>query len=265
MLEQPTRRNFMLGLGAMAAGATAAKALRYGKRDSSPSAGVMPMNDLHPHGRFFGTAVRPDQLVEGSRSATLIKQHCDFVVPEFHGQWSAVEWRPGDPWFGNLDAIASFAREHGMGLRGHSLIWEQMTPDWAREAMVESQNWSIVHDHFATMLPKYNDITADWIVVNECIDTENGYHSIRRNSFQQAFGNDYIARAFETAREIAPNARLFINDYALEYNNPVDEARRSGLLRLVEKLRASGTPLDGVGVQAHLELAKGPLAKKSAA
>jgi endo-1,4-beta-xylanase len=214
-------------------------------------------------GRSFGTAVRPDHLIAGSRPARLIAEHCDFLIPEYHAQWSAVEWRRGNPWFGNLDSIADFARACGKTVRGHALIWEQMTPDWARQAMLRDRDWSVVHAHFATLLARYHDIAPEWIVVNECIDTEQGAGDIRRTSFQRAFGNDYVERALETARDLAPTARLFINDYALEYDNPVDEARRNALLRLVERLRQSGVPLDGVGVQAHLELAKGPLATQA--
>ncbi|MNI40966.1 Endo-1,4-beta-xylanase A precursor [compost metagenome] len=40
----------------------------------------------------------------------------------------------------------------------------------------------------------------------------------------------------------------------------MDQARRKAIVALARRLRASGTPLDGVGVQAHLDLSKGPLA-----
>lgn len=53
-----------------------------------------------------------------------------------------------------------------------------------------------------------------------------------------------------------------INDYALYHDNPVDEARRRALLKLVERLKAKGTPLDMVGIQGHLELAKGAIVQE---
>ena len=257
------RRRFILGIGATT-GIGAAPARGADLSLSGNAAFAVDANaSVVGHGstgRSFGTAVRPDHLVAGSRSAKLIAEHCDFLVPEYHAQWSAVEWRHGSPWFGNLDPISDFARAQGMTVRGHALIWEQMTPDWAREAMLRDRNWSVVQAHFATMLTRYNDVAREWIVVNECIDTEQGVGNMRRTSFQRAFGNGYVEHALETAREFAPTARLFINEYALEYDNPTDEARRIALLRLVERLRRSAIPLDGVGVQAHLELAKGPLA-----
>lgn len=206
--------------------------------------------------RMLGAAVRPDQLAMGGPLLDAIR-NCDLLVPEYHGQWSAVEWRRGDPWFGNYDAIVDFAADHGQAVRGHSLIWEQMTPDWARAEMLAKKDWRTVERHFAHLLPRYSGRIGEWIVVNEMIDTENGHHDMRQTSFQQAFGNDYVARALETARTLDPKAKLMINEYALYHDNPVDEARRNALLKLVERLKAKGVPLDSIGVQGHLELAKG--------
>lgn len=206
-------------------------------------------------GRLFGAAVRPDQLVEEGPLLSAIRR-CDMLVPEYHGQWSAVEWRRGDPWFGNYDALADFCDRHGQMLRGHSLIWEQMTPDWARAEMMEKRDWSIVERHFANLLPRYSGRIAEWIVVNEMIDTEDGDGDMRRTSFQRAYGNGYVERALETARALDPHARLMINEYALYHDNPTDEARRNALLRLVERLKARNVPLDMVGIQGHLELTK---------
>ncbi|QNA83289.1 endo-1,4-beta-xylanase [Sphingomonas sp. So64.6b] len=207
----------------------------------------------------FGTAVRPDQLVEASPLRDAITADCDLIVPEYHGQWSAVEWRRGDPWYGNYDAITEFASAHGKRVRGHSLIWEQMTPDWAREEMRDKGDWRTIERHFATLLSRYRGTIGEWIVVNEMIDTENGHGDMRRTGFQRAYGNDYVRRALETAHGFDPGARLMINDYSLCHDNPVDEARRIALLKLVERLKHDGAPLHLVGLQGHLELAKGKL------
>jgi endo-1,4-beta-xylanase len=210
--------------------------------------------------RLFGAAVRPDQLTDETPLLQAIRG-CGLLVPEYHGQWSAVEWRRGNPWYGNYDAICDFAEKHGQQVRGHSLIWEQMTPDWARDEMLDQQDWQTVERHFATLLPRYSGRIREWIVVNEMIDTEHGDRGFRRTSFQRAYGNDYVRRALETARVLDPQAKLMINDYSLCYDNPVDEARRNQMLRLVERIKASGTPLDMVGLQGHLELRKGRISQ----
>jgi len=213
------------------------------------------------NGIQFGAAVRPEQLVSKGRLAAAAQQ-CDILVPEYHGQWSAVEWRKGKPWFGNYDCITEWAELHGQTVRGHSLIWDQMTPDWAREQMLESSDWRPVERHFDHLLSRYRGRIAEWVVVNEMIDTEDGEANLRRTTFQRAFGNTYVERALHQARSHDPEAILMINDFALCHDNPVDERRRSALLRLVEQLKRANVPLDAVGIQGHLELAKGPLPQK---
>lgn len=214
--------------------------------------------------RLFGAAVRPDQLVDDTPLLHAIRG-CQLLVPEYHGQWSAVEWRRGNPWYGNYDAICDFADKHGQQVRGHSLIWEQMTPDWARCEMLHGKDWATIERHFATLLPRYSGRIREWIVVNEMIDTEHGDRGFRRTTFQRAYGNDYVRRALETAHVLDPQAKLMINDYSLCYDNPVDEARRTQMLRLVERIKASGTPLDMVGLQGHLELRKGRISQPKVA
>lgn len=216
-------------------------------------------------GPRFGTAVRPEQLVVGSAVEAHVRRDCALLVPEYHGQWSAVEWVAGQPYHGNYDAIVDYAQITGKSVRGHSLIWEQMTPDWARTAMIETGDWNVVRQHFATLLPRYSGRIGEWVVVNEMIDTEGGDGDFRRTTFQRAFGNEYVARALETARELDPTARLIINDYSLCQDNPVDAARRTAMLRLVESLKARGAPLDCVGLQGHLEIAKGAIPRSELA
>lgn len=214
--------------------------------------------------RNFGAAVRPDQLSSENALCDAIRG-CQILVPEYHGQWSAVEWRRGDPWYGNYDAICDFAERNGQIVRGHSLIWEKMTPDWARDEMAERRDWRTIERHFATLVPRYRGRISEWVVVNEMIDTQDGDHGLRRTSFQRAYGNDYVRRALETARALDPSAKLMINDYSLVYDNPIDEARRNRMLRLVEDLKARNVPLDMVGIQGHLELAKGKVDQRRTA
>jgi endo-1,4-beta-xylanase len=51
------------------------------------------------------------------------------------------------------------------------------------------------------------------------------------------------------AREVAPHAKLYINDY-----NTNVPAKRDALFNLVSKLRAEGVPIDGVGHQMHVNV-----------
>jgi endo-1,4-beta-xylanase len=54
---------------------------------------------------------------------------------------------------------------------------------------------------------------------------------------------------------------LTINEYGLEYGNQVESDRRYLFLKLLERLKRAGAPLDNVGLQSHLDHGKGPLAE----
>jgi len=43
-----------------------------------------------------------------------------------------------------------------------------------------------------------------------------------------------------------------------ELGTPEQDARRTALLNLLERMRRSGTPVDAVGIQGHLSCAGGP-------
>lgn len=216
---------------------------------------------------WLGTCVAPDQIDADPALARLIAGLCAGVTPEHHLQWSSLEPEPGRHRFAPMDAIVDFAAAHGIAVTGHALIWEQGTPGWgtpawAKQALAERRDWGLVRRRFETVLGRYGDAIPLWTVVNEPIDTGRRPDGLRANAFLEAFGPGYIAEALETARELAPDARLMINDYSLEYDNPTDAARRRALLRLVEDLARRGAPLDAVGIQGHLDLGKGRLAAR---
>lgn len=254
MAVQLSRRNMVAGLALspMVAGMTSA---------AKAAAPFATPTLAQRRARLLGTAVRPDQLAPGTSLEKAIRRDTDILVPEYHGQWSAVEWIRGKPYHGNYDAITAYARVTGKKVRGHSLIWEQMTPEWARKEIAGQRDWSVVDRHFSNLLVRHRGRIDEWIVVNEMIDTESGDAGLRRNSFQQAFGHNYVAHALETAHRLDPDARLMINDYGLVHDNPTDKARRAEMLRLVGGLKARGVPLHIVGLQGHIELAKGPIAQ----
>jgi endo-1,4-beta-xylanase len=72
------------------------------------------------------------------------------------------------------------------------------------------------------------------------------------------FGPDYLDLAYRTAREADPDARLVVNEYDVELDAPEQEARRTALINLIGRMQRSGTPVDAVGIQAHLACAGGP-------
>ncbi|RIK87367.1 MAG: glycosyl hydrolase family 10 [Hyphomicrobiales bacterium] len=247
-----TRREFAASLLGVAGAALLAAAP---SRADTPS-----LNDLaRRSGRVFGAAMRADQLAAEPALRKAAAAECGMLTPEIHLKWNSIENRKGSIWYEPVDQLVAFAARNGQKVYGHALLWEQSTPDWALRELKARRNWRLVSDHFERVLGRYGETIEVWDVVNEPIDTQGGRQGLRRNTFHRVFGPGYIAHALETARHYAPRARLMLNDYSFEYDNHVEADRRKTFLRLVADLKGRGVPLDGVGLQAHLDLGKGPL------
>lgn len=216
-----------------------------------------------PPGRFaLGTCLEMHHVESDPRLAGIVGARFAEVTPEYSLQWSSFEPAEGRCRFGQVDRLVAFARARGQAVHGHALLWEQGTPgwgtpDWVKARLADAPDWALVRRRFETVLGRYGTAIPAWTVVNEAIETGDRADGLRANAFLRAFGPGYIPAAFETAAELAPGARLMLNEYGLEYANPVDAARRRAALALVESLRRRGVRIDAFGIQGHLDLGKG--------
>lgn len=210
-------------------------------------------------GLRFGAAVRASAL-DQPRLRDVLAREAATLTPELELKWAALEPAAGRRHEAGADRIAAFARGHGKRLRGHTLLWHRSVPDWAARELASGGGWDIVARHIDATVGRYGALVDEWDVVNEPIEIGARPDGLRANAFIDAFGSDYIARALRAAHAAAPRARLFVNEYDLEYDLPAHRARRAALLRLATTLIERGVPLHGVGIQAHLDLGKGELA-----
>lgn len=226
------------------------------------------MTGMSPGFVDIGTCIVLDQIKSDRKLRQTISDRYTCLTPEYSLQWSSFEPTPGNHQLAAVDGIVDFANAQGMKVFGHALLWEQGTPGWGTPGWVKKRlaskpDWTMIRRRFEMVLTRYRDDIPIWNVVNEPIETTHRSDGLRANVFLKAFGPGYIEQALETAREFAPQAELMINEYSLEYENPVDRARRTAVLRLIERLKSRGVPLDSFGVQGHLDLGKGPLNAKA--
>ena len=107
-----------------------------------------------------------------------------------------------------------------------------------------------MRDHIHTVVGRYKDIVYAWDVVNEAMtDDKNAEDPYRQSPMYQIAGDEFIAKAFQYAREADPNALLFYNDY-----NETDPVKSRRIFEMVKKMKANGVPIDGIGMQGHYNI-----------
>ncbi|MEK5059112.1 1,4-beta-xylanase [Paenibacillus sp. FSL H7-0326] len=213
----------------------------------------VPLKTLYKDAFHIGAAVNP-RTIESQRS--LLKYHFNSLTAENEMKFSSVHPQEDLYTFENADIIAAFAREQGMALRGHTLVWHNQTPDWLFEnesgGLVESDVlMERLRSHIQTVVGRYKDVIYCWDVVNEVISDDEKDESayLRSSRWLDIAGESFIAKAFEFAHEADPKALLFYNDY-----NESNPHKRERIYRLVRSLLDQGVPIHGIGLQAHWNL-----------
>ncbi|WP_062064259.1 endo-1,4-beta-xylanase [Cellvibrio sp. OA-2007] len=159
------------------------------------------------------------------------------ITGENEGKWGSVEgtrdvynWAP-------VDRIYAYARANNIPVKAHTFVWGAQSPSWinnlsASETAAEIEEW--IRDYCA----RYPD-TAMIDVVNEAV-----YGHQPAAYAQKAFGNNWIQRVFQLARQYCPNSILILNDY----NNI--RWQHNEFIALAKPL-AQGGYIDAVGLQSH--------------
>lgn len=217
----------------------------------------------------LGTAVRPDQLEEGSEYEALINKHFNAIVAE--NVMKVEPMRPSEDvyYWDDADTIVNYAYDNDKLMRGHALVWHSQIPSWffkdSEDSSKEVSSEDLLQrmtEHITTVASRYEGKIYAWDVVNEVMAdgiSENGLRRDNENSkWARIIGDldgdgdddDYIEAAFKAARKADPNAKLIINEYGAESAGRKQDA----LYNLIERLLIAGVPVDGVGLQTHISM-----------
>jgi endo-1,4-beta-xylanase len=251
----PARRRTIGALTATAAGAIVG-AGRWAPFLGVPEAaaqGTPALKDLVPNRWLIGVAINQNQSDARDLAAVdLITRQFNSISPENLLKFESVHRQPDGFTFDAQDRYVAFGLERGMAVIGHTLVWHSQTPAWVwagrdggtadRTTMLER-----MRTHIATVVGRYKGRIRGWDVVNEALNDDG---TLRDSPWRRGIGDDYIAKAFEYAREADPGAELYYNDY----NLATRPAKRAGAIRLVKDLQQRGLHVDAVGEQGHWRL-----------
>ena len=149
-----------------------------------------------------------------------------------------------------------YAKENGISMRGHTLVWHNQTPKWffcehynenfpfADREKILTRLENYIRSILEYTANNYPGVIYAWDVVNEVVDDG----AIRKSLWTATVGEDYVFRAFEYARKYAaPGVSLFYNDYETAQDWKRDYIFENILKPLCEKKL-----VDGMGMQSHL-------------
>lgn len=178
----------------------------------------------------------------------LLRKHFNSITAENDMKFIEIQPSEGGVTFEKADQLAAFAKENGMKMRGHTLVWHNQTPEWVFEGADRETLLQRMKEHITAVMNRYKGTIFCWDVVNEAV-TDEGPVLLRPTKWLEIIGEDYIEKAFEYAHEADPDALLFYNDY-----NESNPEKREKIYKLVKSLVDKGVPIHGVGLQAHWNL-----------
>ena len=248
-------KTFLLALSLIAGSMTASA--QWGR--AADYAAGPGLKDAYKDYFTVGVAVNQRNVSDEAQMAIIKKQYNSVTAEN--------DWKPGmihpkeGVWnFERADKIANFCRENGIKMRGHCLCWHSQFADWMfvdkkGKPVKKEVFYERLREHIHTVVNRYKDVVYAWDVVNEAIaDGGSPIHGQEPNPYRQSrhyqlCGDEFIAKAFEFAREADPDALLFYNDYST-----VDPGKRERIYEMVKKMKEAGVPIDGIGMQGHYNI-----------
>ena len=247
-----SRRALVGGLGPTAALASLGAMAGCGPVPSTAFRST-PMKTLAARsGRGFGSEVAYAELESDPAYAAIVAAQCSQITPGIELKWGFFQPSPFDFHSGPAEWLLQWAQAAGISVRGHTLLWHVNQPRWALGALREDARTTVSNRITETMGAFKGRIT-EWDVVNEGIEPRDGRADGLRNSiFLDTLGPGYIGDAFGIAHQTDPDAKLYYNEFGVEYANADNERRRTALLKLLERLVHDGVPIHGLGIQGHI-------------
>jgi endo-1,4-beta-xylanase len=211
---------------------------------------AQPMRGLaSQRGIHIGSAADPSHFVDPSYAATLAREF-NQLEPENAMKFGPIHPVPTSYNFGPPDLLVSFARDHDMAVRGHTLVWHNQNPSWlTRGSYTPDQLSAILQDHITTVVGHYAGQVYAWDVVNEAFNDDG---SVRSTIWSDSpgiglTGTAYIEQVIQWAHAADSQALLFYNDYGAEGIN----AKSDAIYQMAQDFTSRAVPIAGIGLQMH--------------
>ena len=235
------------------------------------------------HGFKLGTVINYTQTGD-TNYKNLVKYHFnsltagnEFKAYSLLDQQQSQKSKDGMPVmnYEKADKIISFAKDNGIQMRGHVLVWHAYMSDWffregydaskkyVSKAVMQKRLKYYINEVITHFEKKYPGVVYCWDVVNEAVSDSNSGDDKRNlrkdNQFYKILGSDYVEQAFlyakDTVEELGADIKLYYNDY-----NSFYASKRQAIVNLAESINqyakdADGNYrklCDGIGMQGYI-------------
>jgi GH35 family endo-1,4-beta-xylanase len=186
----------------------------------------------------------PAQLAYQQRFAALFNYA---TLPFYWGQFERAEGRPD---YARLEAMARWCAAHGITVKGHPLVWQEVYPRWASndpDVVVP-----LLHRRVTDLITRYKGLINIWDVVNEANAAAGFDNGVGRWVRRDGAATE-VRAALSWARAAGAGAgETFIyNDYETGPKN----------VALLSELRDANSLPDAVGIQSHMHQGVWPLSR----
>ena len=205
---------------------------------------IQSLKSVYQEDFLIGTALGTEHILEKNEKANLlIKREFNAITPENIMKSQLIHPAVNIYNFDIADKYVEYGQKNKMYVVGHTLVWHSQLPAFVNKIKSADSLRIFMTEHINTVAGRYAGKINSWDVVNEALN-EDG--TLRKSIFLNKLGEGYIKEAFDLAAKADPNSALYYNDYNIE-----QPAKRKGAIEIIKKLQASGTKINGVGIQGH--------------
>ncbi|KAG0140828.1 hypothetical protein CROQUDRAFT_52653 [Cronartium quercuum f. sp. fusiforme G11] len=215
--------------------------------------GSLSISTLLPRGKqgqiAFGVAVNHTLLQTNHNYTAIVKHYFNSLTPGNEMKWDAIQKEKGKFTFEDADYIVKFASDNNQQVNAHTILWHRQAPDWVKY-LPKSEMAEAIKTHINKFIEHFKGKIVSLDVCNEIFEEDGNF---RQSFWYNTLGDYYPELALRTARNAAPDLKLYVNDYSNEGVN----SKSNAMLKFAKKMKDLGI-LDGIGFQCHLQLGQVP-------
>lgn len=197
---------------------------------------------------IWGTAVNEELLAEdlpnSNKFRAVLKENFNTVVIE--NGFKGGAWKSSPERQEQTIKAFEWAEKNGFRQRGHNLVWPawkfnpKSTKELALKDKVAFENF--IETEIREKVSAVKGRVIAWDVINELVHEKDYFAYLPK---------DIDVKWFKIAKEVDPNAAMFINEYGM-LNSISSPKNITEYLQVVADLRDKGAPVDGIGIQGHV-------------